>query len=457
MTGSYDVHVTVCAMAEPNRRAGVAVQTPGNDPAEVASRTAASLGDLEQHLQPWLDLYQDLHAHPELSMQEYRTAQILAASLGESGLAVTERVGGTGVVGLLANGPGPIVMIRGDMDALPIREETGLPYASRQTGRLPSGEQVHVMHACGHDMHTACLAATARALAASRSLWSGTVMVVGQPGEETVEGARAMLADGLFTRFPKPNLALGQHVMPLPIGTVAHGIGPVLAGTASIEVRVFGHGGHGSAPAACIDPVVTAAHLITRLQTIVSRETPANDPVVLTTGILRAGTKANIIPDDATITLNVRAKTDEAMRRTIGAIRRIAVAESAASGCGKEPEITVFDRGPATVNDATVTATVAATHTALLGADRVRPLVPFMGSEDFPEFGVPGGDYPGDPVPYCFWLWGGVDGGIDDGGDILRAEVASNHTSKFQLDAEPTLRVGMRLLTSAALSFLQLP
>ncbi len=441
-------------MVEPSTDTQAAGLPPARDAAGIARRTAAAVRDVEQDIDRWAGLYEDLHAHPELAMQEVRTAKVLARSLRRSGLEVTESVGGTGVVGLLRNGPGPVVMIRGDMDGLPIREETGLPYASRRTGSLDTGEQVHLMHACGHDMHVTCLAASAAALAGCTDTWSGTLLVVGQPGEETLQGARAMLADGLYTRFARPDVALGQHVMPLPTGTVAHGIGPILASTASVEVRIFGRGGHGSAPAACVDPVVTMAHLITRLQSIASREFPVSDPVVVTTGVVRAGTKANIIPDDAVITLNVRARTDAAMDRAIRAIRRMAVAESAASGCEREPEITVFSSGPATVNDADVTSTVAATHTALLGADRVRPLTPFMGSEDFCEFGVP--DDEGGRVPYCFWMWGGVEDGVDAVGELLTGEVASNHTSRFRLDAEPTLRTGVRLLTGAALSFLRL-
>lgn len=428
-------------------------------PIRAAELTASALEPFVAMRPHWAAMYEDLHAHPELSLAEHRTARILAGSLRGSGLEVTEGVGGTGVVGVLRNGDGPVVMIRGDMDALPIREETGRSYASRVTVTLDSGEVVPVMHACGHDMHTTCLAATADVLARAAGAWSGTLLVVGQPAEETLVGASAMLDDGLFTRFPKPDVALGQHVIPIPAGTVAHATGQVLAGTASIEIRVFGQGGHGSQPASCIDPVVTSAFIVTRVQTVVSRETPAENPVVITVGVMRAGTKANIIPDEAILVLNVRAGSEKSLQATLTAIRRIAAAEADASGCERPPEFRIFDTAAPTINDEQVGAVVAQAHVAALGDRAVRPLVPLMGSEDFSEYGMPRGRYEGDAVPYCFWMWGGVapeafPADHDHSGAIATRAVPSNHTSRFALDVEPTLTTGVQLLTSAALALL---
>ncbi len=407
----------------------------------------------------WVDFFRDLHANPELSMQEHRTAARLAEMLRAGGLDVTEGVGGTGVVGVLRNGDGPVVMVRGDMDALPIREETELPYRSEARGVLPSGTTVPVMHACGHDMHVTCLAATAEALARARDAWSGTLLIVGQPGEETFQGAKAMLDDGLFTRFPKPDIALGQHVMPAPAGYVMHRTGAIMAATASIDVTIHGRGGHGSQPASCVDPVTAAAYFVTRVQAVVSRETPSFDPVVVTPGMFHAGTKANIIPDQAVVTLNLRAMSDAALDRALAAVRRIAEAECAAAGTSRPPEFRVFAHGAATVNDERLVGGLAAAHTALPGATVTQLPNPFMGSEDFSEYGLARGRYDGDAVPYAFWMWGGADG--DRYPDFQLADVQSgatdipgNHTTRFELDAEPTIAIGNRLLTTAALSYL---
>lgn len=427
-------------------------------PAEIAAGRAEDVVGTTRD-GAWVDFFRDLHANPELSMREHRTAGKLAESLRSSGLAVSEGVGKTGVVGVLSNGDGPVVMLRGDMDALPIREETNLPYRSEVSGTLPSGAAVPVMHACGHDMHVTCLAATADALARARDGWRGTLLVVGQPGEETFEGAKAMLDDGLFTRFPKPDVALGQHVMPAPVGHVLHRAATIMAATASIDVTIYGRGGHGSQPAACVDPVTTAAYFLTRVQTVVSRETPSFDPVVVTPGMFHAGTKANIIPDEAVVTLNVRAMTDASLDRAMAAIHRVADAECAAAGSPRPPDITVFAKGPATVNDGSLVAGLSAAHTSLSGTTVAQLATPLMGSEDFSEYGLPGTRYGGNPVPYALWMWGGADG---DRYPAFRledfqsgaSEIPGNHTTRFELTAEPTIAVGNRLLTSAALSYL---
>ncbi len=424
--------------------------------AEAVERTAAVLEVADPRSTHWRALYEDLHAHPELSTQEVRTAGLLAAELRASGFDVTEGVGGTGVVGLLRNGPGPVVMLRGDMDGLPVREETGLPYQSRATGVDAAGETVPVMHACGHDTHVTALAATADTLAQTRDRWSGTVFVVGQPAEELGIGASDMLADGLFTRFPKPDVALGQHVGGLPAGTAGHRAGMVMASACTLDVTVHGRGGHGSMPASTVDPVVMAAYAITRLQTIVSRETRSTDPVVVTVAVVQAGTKANIIPDTAFFTVNVRARSDASMQRTLEAVRRIIAAECAAAGCPRPPTIEVRELVPTTVNDAAVVDRVMAVQSAVLPAGTVQRTAELMGSEDFSQFGIHGDRYPGEPVPYAFWFWGGLDRDLFPEGApaAIQPGLPGNHSPLFAPVPDPTLETGRRLLTAAALAYL---
>ncbi|GEL46577.1 putative amidohydrolase [Cellulomonas hominis] len=404
----------------------------------------------------WRDLYRDLHAHPELSGREHRTAAALAAELRASGLEVTEGVGGTGVVGLLRNGDGPVVMLRADMDGLPVHEETGLPYASRHTDVNPAGETVFTMHACGHDMHVTALAAAVDALAGARDAWRGTLLVVGQPAEETAAGARAMLEDGLFTRFPKPDVALGQHVGPLPAGVANHSRELLMAAACTLDVTIHGRGGHGSRPHVTVDPVLTAAYAVTRLQAIVSRETSPEDPVVVTVGTFHAGTKSNIIPDTATFTVNLRARSDASMERAVAAVRRVVEAESAAAGCPQPPTIGMRENPPATVNTAAVVDRVMAAQRAVMPEGAVRLAEPLMGSEDFSEYGLPKGRYDGDPVPYAFWFWGGMDPALFPEGYAagFSPAVPGNHTAQFAPLDEPTIAAGRRLLVAAALEFL---
>ena len=312
----------------------------------------ASFGGLDALLPELEKLYTDIHAHPELSMQETRTAGIVAQRLRDAGYEVTTGVGQTGVVGLLRNGDGPVVMLRADMDALPVAETTGLPYASKATATDRDGKNVPVMHACGHDMHTTCLAGAAALLAQTRDAWRGTVMAVFQPGEETAEGAQAMIDDGLFKRFPKPNVVLGQHVMVGPAGSIGGRSGVVTSAGDSFQIRLFGRGAHGSMPQTSIDPVVMAAATVLRLQTIVSREIAPTEAAVVTIGALQAGTKENVIPDEAIIKLNVRTFDEGVRKRVLAAITRIVNAEAAASGAPKAPEITPLDRYAMVVNDA---------------------------------------------------------------------------------------------------------
>src|SRR5579859_2469348 len=295
-----------------------------NKPTEILASLATLLPDLEA-------VYRDIHAHPELSMQETRTARVAANYLKAAGFEVTSGVGKTGVVGILRNGDGLTVMLRADMDALPIKEATGLPYASTVTGTDPTGKSVPVAHSCGHDMHVACLIGATSLFAKSRDHWKGTLMAVFQPGEETAQGAKAMIDDGLFKRFPTPDVVLGQHVMVGPAGTVAGSAGPITSAADSLQIRLFGRGAHGSMPQASIDPVVMAAATVLRLQTIVSREVAATDAAVVTIGSLQAGEKENVIPDEATIKLNVRSYDEGVRRHVLAAIERIVKAEAAAS------------------------------------------------------------------------------------------------------------------------------
>jgi hippurate hydrolase len=433
-----------------------AVPVPDLPVDAAIARAGAVLAAADPRREHWLTLYQDLHAHPELSLQEVRTAGRLAAELRASGLEVTEGVGGTGVVGLLRNGPGPVVMLRGDMDGLPLHEETDLPYRSRATGVTAAGDEVPIMHACGHDCHVTVLAAAADTLAQTRERWSGTLMIVGQPAEELTLGARAMLEDGVFTRFPKPDVALGQHVGPLPAGMAGHCVGRAMAAVCTYEVTIHGRGGHGSMPSAAVDPVIAAAYAITRLQTIASRETPSHEPVVVTVAMVRAGLKSNIIPDTAFFTVNVRALNDESMARTLASVRRIVTAESEAAGCTAPPTFVVAESAPATVNTPQVVERVMAVQRGVQPEGTVTLMEPLMGSEDFSEFGIPGDRYPGDPVPYAFWFWGGHDRPLPPAGAVIDLSGAqpSNHSALFAPVPDPTLEAGRRLLTAAGLAYL---
>lgn len=312
-----------------------------NESVDVVVRRATHLlAGLEDRLPALGELYRDLHRHPELSMQEHRTAGIVAQHLHNSGYEVTEGIGKTGVVGLLCNGAGPVVMLRGDMDALPIKEQTGVDYASEVFETTSDGSKVPVMHACGHDIHVTCLIATAEILADKSEAWRGTVFICSQPAEETGQGAEAMLRDGLFKRFPRPDICLGQHVWPLAAGMVGHNAGVIMSASINVDVRLFGNGGHGSAPQVAIDPVIMASSLIMKLQTIRSRELAGDVPAVVTVGFVNAGVKHNVIPDEAHIGLNIRTQNTNVQEQIIGAIRRMAEAEAQAFRAPRMPDIT---------------------------------------------------------------------------------------------------------------------
>jgi amidohydrolase len=391
-------------------------------------------------------IYRDLHEHPELSMQEHRTAAIAAAWLERCGYEVTTGIGGTGVVGVLRNGAGATVLLRADMDALPVEETTGLAYASQATGTDRFGSHTHVAHACGHDMHVAWLLGVTRLLAERKSDWRGTVLAVFQPGEETGQGARAMIEDGMVRRFPKPDVTLGQHLVPAPAGSVGWCASTVMAASDSWEVTLFGRGAHGSMPQKSIDPIVMAASAVMRLQGVVAREVAMSDSAVVTVGALQAGSAENVIPDQAMLRLNVRSFKDAVRGRVLAAIRRILEAESAASGAPKAPDISVLGEHPATRNDEAAARKVADAFERRFGKDRVQEAAPSSASEDFGLFGAAWG------VPSVFWFTGGTDpqrfeAAITAG---RLEELPSNHAPDFAPIIHPTLRTGIETMLTAA-------
>jgi hippurate hydrolase len=416
----------------------------------VGTASDSVLRGLRDELDDLEALYKDIHSHPELSMQEKRTAGLAAENLKTAGFEVTEGVGQTGVVGLLENGDGPTVMLRADMDALPVKEATGLPYASTVTATDADGNETPVMHACGHDIHVTWLAGAAKLLADAKDDWHGTLMAVFQPAEEIAAGARAMIDDGLFERFPRPDVILGQHVMPLSAGIIASRSGVVTSAGDSFQIRMFGRGAHGSMPQASIDPVVMAASTVLRLQTIVSREVGPSDAAVVTVGALQAGTKENVIPDDAVIKLNVRTFDEGVRQRVLEAIERIVNAESEASGAPQPPEITPLDRYDLVRNDDEATERVRDALRAHFGADRVTPTGPASASEDFGSFGVEW------HVPSVFWFIGGVDPDTyvraEREGNL--SEIPTNHNPKFAPVIHPTLETGVETLVVASCAWL---
>lgn len=419
---------------------------PGRgSPPPGAENLLVRAGDV---LRPALALYLDLHAHPEPSGQEARTADRFGRRLAAAGCEVTHGVGGHGVVGVLRNGDGPRVWLRAELDALPMRERTGLPYASRRTD---------AMHACGHDLHLAAAAGAADLLARLSDRWRGTLLVVGQPAEETLSGAEAMLSDGLYERFGRPGVVLAQHAAPLPSGTVAHAPDgtPMAAAGAVLDVVLHGQGGHAATPHLAVDPVVAAAAVVTRLQTVVARETAPADQVTLTVGTLRAGTAANVIPDRAELGVGVRASSEASLDRALTAVRRIVLAESAAAGAPREPEVTVASRSAALRCDPHTTDAIRRAHAGLLGSGRVLSWPGSMATEDFPLFGDAGATVHGQHgVPLVYWMLGVV--GADawrrataDGPDA--SPPAPNHSPHFAPHVGSALRPAIAALTSAAL------
>jgi amidohydrolase len=409
-----------------------------------------------------VDTYKDIHAHPELSHFEERTSGILAAALREAGYTVTERVGrypdgsqAYGVVGILKNGAGPTLMIRADMDALPIVEETGVPYASHVTMKDRAGQLVGVMHACGHDVHTTVMIGTARAMAAMKSQWHGTLMLVGQPSEETIDGAKAMLADHLYERFGRPDHIIGLHdTNELPAGTVGVTSGVMQASSTSIDVVIRGIGGHGAHPSAGRDPITLAALYITQIQTIVSREEDPQDPTVVTVGDIHGGTKRNIIPDAVKLELTTRSFSDKSRNTVIQGLKDMAagITESAGLPPEKAATVTVLEdeSTPVEYNDPAMTAQVRATLVKTLGAVHVLDLPRIMGSEDVGIFALPSHE-----IPLVYFRLGAMDPEKLAAAHAAGKELPGPHTSRFEPLPEPTLRTGVTAMASVAISLLQ--
>lgn len=398
-----------------------------------------------------VDLYKDLHRHPELGFREHRTAAIVADRLRASGFEVTTGVGKTGVVGVLKNGPGPTALLRADMDALPVREDTGLDYAGTATATDEHDGTVPVAHACGHDLHTTCLLGAARILATDRSGWTGTLLLVFQPAEELGAGAQAMVDDGLFDRFPKPDVVLGQHVAPLPAGKIAGHPGPSYAGSDSLRVRLVGRGAHGSMPEASVDPIVLAAATVLRLQTVVSREIPSTATAVLTVGSIHAGDAANVIPGHAEIQLNIRSYDTAVRRRILDSVERIVRGEAATAGAPEDPTITEIERFPVVTNDADALRTSLEAFATWLGQDNILDPGAGAGSEDVGILATSAG------APLSYWLLGGADPSLFTTGDMTDPAlltVPSNHSPHYAPVIEPTLPIGVAALVTAARTWL---
>ena len=419
----------------------------GTTPAVVAQKLAADYPSL-------LALYSELHAHPELSLMEEKTAAKLAAELRAVGFEVTEKFGGHGIVGVLKNGPGPTLLVRADLDGLPLLEETGVPYASKTRVTDLTGQEVPTMHACGHDLHMTIFAGTARQLAAHRDRWAGTLVFVGQPAEERGIGARAMLKAGLYQKFPKPDFALAVHdSATLPAGTIGILEGFNWANVDTAEITVRGAGGHGAYPHATKDPIVLAARIVTTLQTIVSRETRPLDPAVVTVGSIHGGTKSNIIPDEVKLSLTLRSYSETVRRHTIEAVKRICRGEAIAAGLAEDRmpivEILEGEFTPASYNDPALTRRVRNVLTPWLGAERVVGIDPEMGGEDFGQFGRTA-----EKVPICMFRVGAVDPVKFAESQRTGAPLPSLHSSKFAPLPEPAIKTGVTALTAAALDLL---
>jgi hippurate hydrolase len=397
--------------------------------------------------------YQDLHRHPELSLMEERTAAAVTRELRAAGLEVTEKFGGHGIVAILKNGAGPTLLIRTDLDGLPVEEETGAPYASKTRTKDLEGREVATMHACGHDIHMSCLVGTARALASLKDRWSGTLMLIGQPAEERGLGARAMLKEGLYRRFGKPDFAIALHdSATLPIGTVGLAEGFVMANVDMVDITVRGVGGHGAYPQSTKDPVVLASRIVVALQTIVSRETRPVDPAVVTVGSIHGGTKHNIIPDEVKLQLTLRSYSDTVRAHTLEAVNRICRGEAIAAGIPEDrmPIVKVADEHtPALRNDPALTQRLRQAFVAWFGAETVKTIDPEMGGEDFSEFGRTV-----ERVPVCMFRIGAVAPEKIAESSRTGTPLPSLHSSKFLPVPEPTIKTGITATTAAVLDLL---
>ncbi len=414
---------------------------------------AAVKASIAGQLPSLLTLYEHLHAHPELSFMEVNTAALIAKELRAQGIDVTEKVGRTGVVGVLRNGPGRTVLLRTDMDGLPLKETTGMPYASTAVVKDLQGRDQPSMHACGHDVHMASFIGAARTLAAMRDRWSGTIVLVAQPAEEIVAGARAMLDDGLYTRFPKPDVAITFHGDALmPAGHVGYRAGPFMSGVSSVDILVRGVSGHGSAPHTAKDPVLLASQIVVALQAIVSREVAPGTRAVVTVGTIHGGLKRNIIPDDVKLELTLRAFDPAVMARLISSVRRVAAGTAQAAGVPEDrlPVVTVTEETiGVTANDPALTARMAKVFAEWMGADRVSEVEPINAGEDFSLFGQTA-----DRIPSLLWRVGGTAPEKFTDSARTGVPVPSNHNSGYAPVPEPSLTTGVTTMTAAVLELL---
>jgi hippurate hydrolase len=417
--------------------------------AAVAAQKKTNLDAVLNKILPDLDgLYVDLHRTPELSLHEEKTAAKLAERLKRLGFDVTSGVGGHGLVGLLRNGEGPTVLVRADLDALPVAEKTGLSYASQATIRTPDGTVLPLMHACGHDLHMTAWIGAATLLAAAKDDWHGTLMMAGQPAEEIGTGARAMLKDGLYTRFGKPDFALALHdTAVLPTGKLGYTEGHTLASMDFIDITIYGKGGHGAYPHSTIDPVVIAARTISTLQTLVSREKNPLDPAVVTVGSVHGGTKHNIIPDEVRLAATLRSYKDEVRERLLAGLTRVVNAEAQAAGAPRMPEIKILSSTPATYNDPTLTRRIAAALRGRFGQANVLEVPPVMGGDDFSEYGRAG-------VPAMLFWVGAVEPTRWAQAAAAGKALPPLHSAEFAPDRESAIRPTVQALTTAVMELL---
>lgn len=401
---------------------------------------------------PALDvLYKQLHQNPELSLQEENTAKVMASELRNAGFEVMEKIGGHGVVGIYKNGKGPSVLIRADMDALPLEEKTGLDYASSKKGVNAAGNEVHIMHACGHDIHMSVFIGTAKSLIEVKNQWKGTLIMVAQPAEENGLGADMMFKDGLYDKIPVPDYAIALHDNSfLAAGKVGYREGAFMASVDMIDINVFGMGGHGAAPHTTIDPVVLSAHMVLAFQNIVSREINPIEPAVVTVGSIHGGTVHNIIPDQVALQLTIRSYDEDVRRQTIGSIERISRNLALAAGLPEDklPQISIRDpQTPATVNDAALTKRLVPVLKKVVGENNVVEMPPYMVGEDFSRFGLQEKKVP----IFMFWL-GAVDPELVKKAEETGSQLPSLHSPYFAPLPEPTIKTGIKAMTAAALA-----
>jgi amidohydrolase len=400
-------------------------------------QTATSATEVDKVFPQARALYLDLHQNPELSSHETQTAQKIAARLRDLGYTVTENVGGTGVVAVMKNGAGPTVMLRTELDGLPVEEKTGLAYASKVRAKDDAGHDVPVMHACGHDVHMASLVAAAAIMAGSKASWHGTLILIGQPAEETIAGAKRMVEDGLMTRFPKPDVAVAMHVgNELPAGEVGVGSGYRFSNADSLRITIYGKGGHGSMPNRTIDPILIAARIVVTLQSIVSREVKPGDVAVITVGYIQGGTKNNIIPDHAELGITVRSYKPEVRRLLLASIERVTRAETNAAGATQEPKIEHYEATDAVYNDPALAQRMQGVLESALGKDNVVVEDPGMASEDFSYFTAQG-------VPSFYFSLGGADPAKYAEAKAAGTTLPTNHSPLFAPDLDPALRTGI--------------